>query len=56
MAKTLPITEVIYNGRQAMEVFGLSSGYKLWMEKNNYTSLEKTRSDWEKFFKDSKVI
>ena len=49
-------TEVIYNGKQASELFALHPAYKLWVQKLNLFSVEKTKSDWENFFKENKII
>jgi hypothetical protein len=50
------ITEVVYNGRQASELFSLHPAYKSWVKKQNLLLVEKTKSDWENFFKESKII
>lgn len=49
-------TEAIYNGSQASELFGIHPAYKLWVQKLNLFSVEKTKSDWENFFKENKII
>jgi hypothetical protein len=50
------ITEVIYNGRQASELFSLHPAYKIWIQKANLSLVEKTKFDWENFFKENKII
>jgi len=57
MAKTnTEVTNLLLNGRQASELFSLHPGFKLWVKKMGLLLVEKTEEEWEKFFKENKVL